>query len=304
MERDGHQNDRPFYDEAWNGFSPYTYDRMGRGTLYIEAACVSLLGGVQPGPLRHYLLDVFGSGATDDGFIQRFQLLVYPDTSEDWVYVKRWPDNEARRRVYQIFATLADLDPLAVGARAPGEYDKAFAFFQFTEEAQAAFDAWYTALNLRIRARTNLEHPVILGHLTKYPKLVPALALLIHLVDCVAYGRGGPISLAATETAIRWSPFLEAHARRVYETVSNPGRQAAAVLGEKIKAGVLPSPFRARTVYRKVWAGLTTIEEVTAACHVLEDLHWLQAVEKLPTVRGGARTTEYVIHPKFPRTKS
>jgi putative DNA primase/helicase len=301
MDREGHQNDRPFYDEAWNGDGDYTYDRMERGTLYIEAACVSILGGIQPGPLRHYLLDVFGSGATDDGFIQRFQLLVYPDITDDWKYVKRWPDSEARRRAVQVFTALADLDPVIIGARKPGEYDKAFAFFQFAEEAQAAFDTWYTDHNVRVRLQHGAEHPVVLGHLNKYPKLVPALALLMHLVDCVDHGRGGPVSLAATETAIRWSRYLEAHARRVYETVSNPGRQAAAALGEKIKAGALPSPFVARTVYRKAWSGLTKREEVVAACNVLEELHWIRAMEKLPTERGGAPTTEYTIHPSLPR---
>ena len=33
--------------EAWNGTGAYTYDRIGRGTLHIRAACVSVLGVVQ-----------------------------------------------------------------------------------------------------------------------------------------------------------------------------------------------------------------------------------------------------------------
>ena len=71
MERPGHENDRAFYCEAWNGTSAYTYDRIGRGTLHIRAACVSVLGGIQPGPLERYLREVFG-GRGDDGLIQRF----------------------------------------------------------------------------------------------------------------------------------------------------------------------------------------------------------------------------------------
>src|SRR5215470_20392239 len=39
MDRPGHENDRAFYCEAWNGTGPYTYDRIGRGTLHIRAAC-------------------------------------------------------------------------------------------------------------------------------------------------------------------------------------------------------------------------------------------------------------------------
>jgi hypothetical protein len=67
-DRRGHENDRAFYCEAWNGTGAYTYDRIGRGTLHIRAACVSVLGGIQPGPLERYLRDVFG-GRGDDGLI-------------------------------------------------------------------------------------------------------------------------------------------------------------------------------------------------------------------------------------------
>ena len=48
MERPGHENDRAFYCEAWNGTSAYTYDRIGRGTLHIRAACLSVLSGRRP----------------------------------------------------------------------------------------------------------------------------------------------------------------------------------------------------------------------------------------------------------------
>src|SRR4029453_7681695 len=39
LDRDGHESDRSFYLEAWNGTNSYTYDRIGRGTLPIKAAC-------------------------------------------------------------------------------------------------------------------------------------------------------------------------------------------------------------------------------------------------------------------------
>ena len=64
-DRPGHENDRAFYCEAWNGTSAYTYDRIGRGTLHIRAACLSVLGGLQPGPLERYLREVFGGRGHD-----------------------------------------------------------------------------------------------------------------------------------------------------------------------------------------------------------------------------------------------
>jgi len=71
MDREGNENARAFFCEGWNGNSSYTYDRIERGTIYIAACCLSKLGGIQPGPLRHYLKEVFGSGERDDGFVQR-----------------------------------------------------------------------------------------------------------------------------------------------------------------------------------------------------------------------------------------
>src|SRR5438128_6910695 len=109
MDRPGHENDRAFYCEAWNGTSAYTYDRIGRGTLHIRAACLSVLGGIQPGPLERYLRAVFG-GRGDDGLLQRFQLAVWPDGAGPWRHVDRWPDAAARARVVEILPRLTPLD--------------------------------------------------------------------------------------------------------------------------------------------------------------------------------------------------
>jgi Protein of unknown function (DUF3987) len=115
MDRRGHENDRAFYCEAWNGTGAYTYDRIGRGTLHIRAACVSVLGGIQPGPLERYLRDVFG-GRGDDGLIQRFQLAVWPDVAGRWQNVDRWPDAAARGRAIEVFQRLNGLEAATVGA--------------------------------------------------------------------------------------------------------------------------------------------------------------------------------------------
>ena len=61
------------------------------GTLRIEAACVSILGAITPGPLSAYLREAL-DGLCDDGFIQRFQVSVYPEPSPIW----RGPSSENR----------------------------------------------------------------------------------------------------------------------------------------------------------------------------------------------------------------
>ena len=56
LDKDGRENDLTFYLEAWGGNAlSFTYDRIGRGTIFIPNPCVSILGGIQPGPLRSWL---------------------------------------------------------------------------------------------------------------------------------------------------------------------------------------------------------------------------------------------------------
>ena len=80
LERQGRESERAFYLECWSGDTSFTIDRIGRGSIHVEHCCVSLFGGIQPARLRAYLADALRDGPSNDGLIQRFQLLVWPDT--------------------------------------------------------------------------------------------------------------------------------------------------------------------------------------------------------------------------------
>ncbi len=291
LEREGHENDRAFYCEAWNGDGSYVYDRIGRGTIYIKAACVSMLGGIQPGPLQAHLQEVFGRGTTDDGLIQRFQLMVYPDIVGAWTNFDRWPSTEAKNRVFQIFRQLAELDIVLLGA-VQGE---GLPYLRFTAEAQDVFNGWRGELERRLR--TSDDHPVIQSHLAKYRSLMPSLALLFHVIDCVEQRTGGFVSEQAARKAVAWCAYLEAHARRVYQSITAASATAASALAAKIAAGQLTSPFRARTVYQKGWAGLSEMVQIDRALDFLEELRWVRRMEAPSTVRGGRPTVEYLVNP-------
>jgi putative DNA primase/helicase len=293
MERPGHENDRAFYCEAWNGTGAYTYDRIGRGTLHIRAACVSVLGGIQPGPLERYLREVFG-GHGDDGLIQRFQLAVWPDVGRRWRNVDRWPDADARTRVVEIFQRLNRLEPAALGAEELTP--EALPFLRFEAEAQAHFDTWRAALEQTLRAEE--EHPVLLSHWAKYRSLMPSLALIFQLIDAVDAGTSGPVARAAAERATAWCTYLEAHARRLYAILTDAARVAAAVLATKITHGRVASPFTAREVYRNEWAGLTEPRVVQGALEGLAELGWIRA-EAVRARDGGRPTVRFRINPRL-----
>ena len=61
----GAAKDRAFWLESFNGGS-YSTNRIGRGSVFIENLSVSMLGGIQPEPMRKLSED-----GSDDGLLQR-----------------------------------------------------------------------------------------------------------------------------------------------------------------------------------------------------------------------------------------
>ncbi len=100
LDKQGREGDRAFYLESWNGTGSFDVDRIGRGSLHVPALCLSILGTIQPGSLSSYVWAATQGKEGDDGLLQRFQLLVWPDTLKEWRNVDRWPDAEAKGRAY------------------------------------------------------------------------------------------------------------------------------------------------------------------------------------------------------------
>jgi Protein of unknown function (DUF3987) len=272
LDREGHESDLAFYLEGWNGAGRFVYDRIGRGTIEIEAACVSILGGIQPGPLAHYLHATLEGGVGDDGFMQRFQLLVWPDVSPEWTNVDRWPEHAAKQRAYAVFTRLNAVDSATLGAECDEDLG-GIPYLRFDPEAQELFTEWRSELEYRLRH--DEEHPAIEAHLAKYRSLIPSLALLIHLAE----GSGNPVGMFALERACAWAEYLEGHARRIYSRGLAPDYVAARALAARILKGDLPSEFTLRDVYRPQRSALSARDEAVKAVDVLLDLRWPREVK-------------------------
>ncbi|MQM38450.1 hypothetical protein KBTX_02461 [wastewater metagenome] len=285
LEREGRESSRAFYLEAWNGTGGFTYDRIGRGTIDIEAACISILGGIQPGRLSEYLRAAIDGGAGDDGLIQRFQLMVWPDMPAEYRDVDRWPDGEAKREARAVFERLDAIDPEALGADTE---DGGIPFLRFDGAAYERFTDWRVELERRIRHGN--EHPAFESAIAKHRSLVPSLALLFHLADAPD---GGRVTDRALLMALAWCEYLEEHARRLYAPALDPALHAARELDRHIRRGELPNPFRERDVYRKGWR-LLDRKGTREALDYLEDLGRVAGV----TIDGPGRpTTTWYIHP-------
>ncbi len=263
LDKEGREGSRQFYLTAWNGDSRYTYDRIGRGTVEIEAACVSILGTIQPGPLSKYLYGALHQGVADDGLLQRFQITVWPDILSKWRNVDRPPDPKARDEAWRVYERLDALDPEVIGATLPPE--GGIPYIRFAQPAQEVFNTWREGLEQRLR--TGDDHPAFEAHLAKYRSLVPSIALICHLVDSP---EDGEVAEDAVWRAIGWAAFLESHARRLFAPALDPTLAAAVELDRRILKGDLKIPFTARDVYRKGWR-LLTRESTQLALEYLAD---------------------------------
>ena len=292
LDKPGREGERAFALEAWAGDSSFTVDRIARGTIHVPHCCMSMLGGIQPGRLRSYLVDALKDGPSNDGLIQRFQLLVWPDTAPAWHYVDRVPDAASEQQAARIFGKLVKLD-----AENPAR-------FRFAPDAQELFIEWLTDLEAKVRGGE--LHPALISHLSKYRSLMPTLAVLFHLAEAAlaeAAGRGGEadtVRLKHAQQAAAWCEYLESHARRVYSCIVTPRLRAARELADKIKRRKVGADgfFSCRDVYLKGWSGLDSPEAVKQAAEVLQDAGWVRdlAGEKSGPF-GGRPSNRYQVNP-------
>jgi hypothetical protein len=287
-DKDGHEEDKAFYLEGWNGTGSFNIDRIGRGSLHIKNLCISVFGGIQPELLERYLSGI-SSSLDNDGRIQRFQVLVYPN-SVPWQWRDRYPVKGAREAVRDLFDRLAVFDPLQDGAASADDFVK-LPHFHFDDAAQEIFVEWCAELNLvHIASETN---PMMQQHFGKFEKLFCSIALILHLAE----GSIGPVKAHSALRAAAWCEYLTGHARRVYGLIEAARITTARMVSRRLTERKLDDGFTVRDVVRKQWAGITTTMQAEAALGILEDHFHIQSSETInPT---GRPTTRYSINPKI-----
>jgi len=112
--------------------------------------------------LRAYFSDALAGGPSDDGLFQRFQILVWPDTPRDWKLIDRPPNARALVAAERVFSVLVNLSvdsPVSM---------------RFDGDSQTLFYSWLGELEHRIRGES--MSPILVSHIAKYRRLMPALA--------------------------------------------------------------------------------------------------------------------------------
>ncbi len=289
-ESEGHEGDRAYYLEGWNGTGSYNSDRIGRGEQFVKNHCLSILGGIQPDKMETYLSHI-ASNLDNDGRVQRFQVMVFPEPVP-WQWRDRHPVEGVREAVRDIFDRLSEFDPVQAGACPADDFVK-LPHFYFDDAAQEIFIEWCSDLNLNQIVK---EHdPMMKQHLGKFEKLFCSLALILHLSE----GNKGPVKADSALRAAAWCEYLAGHARRIYSMVEGARVSTANMLLRRIQEGKLETGFTVRTIRQKNWSGATSNMQIEAALSTLEAHHCVRGID---SVNGGRPTTTYEVNPALIRS--
>lgn len=283
------KQDRAFYLKGWNGTGTHTVDRIGRGSMRIKNMCLSVMGGTQPSKISGMVDEVL-SGRNDDGLLQRFGALVFPDALNSYEYVDDPPRavQEARR----IFRKLNELDPATEGFKRLTDDAGGYFFLQFDAEAQVFFRQWITDLENNRRAFVGFVGNLPVSHISKFRGLMPKLALIFQLIDYVS-GEDSrrAISIDNARLAAEWCEFFTSHASRLYGSLGNGEFTAAKRVLTAIKSGEIQPRFTPREIQQKGWSALTSKESINSALNVLEEYHWVRR----HTIKTGGRPSTVFI---------
>ena len=173
----GGQKDRGFWLQAFHG-GPYAVDRIKRGSALIENLSISLLGGIQPEPMRKVAAE-----SVDDGLIQRLIPLVL----RSGVAGRDAPTGEGAESYAALIGHLHD------SPEPPAPYQFSDAALALREELERK--------HLELMSCEVINRKLA-AHIGKYDGLFARLCLLWHMIE------GAPGLVIEEPTALRVARFM------------------------------------------------------------------------------------------------
>lgn len=283
----GREEDRAFYIKAYDGSHYHPMDRVKRGTTMLPRLCISILGAIQPDIFKKIFSDILKDGLSSDGFVPRFQMMIYPKLKNKWENIKRGVDIQAQDRVAKIFKNLSEL--IFEEQEIESIPYKDIPVMKFSSEAQAIFDNWLET-NINHQRSGAEENSLMRAYLDKNRKLVPALAMNFQIIDyCDPENinqKSLRISKSSLERALQWRNYLETHARKIFGESAHNGLILAHSIAKKIREGKIENGMTMRDFKRKCWGKSNDDKIRTAAFDILKEHNWL-LIEKInPNGKG------------------
>lgn len=267
----GSAKDRAFWLQSFNGGS-YTVNRVGRGSSMIENLSVSLLGGIQPEPIR-----AIAAESHDDGLLQRlFPIVLRP--------ARLGLDMPTPAVAAEYDALVERLHNL----RKPMRGSWSEVPVRFDAEAQAVWQD-VTTRNFEMVEAWESVNKKIAAHIGKLDGLFARLCLVWH---CIESTGPRPDSVLSGDTAQRVADFMREflfpHALAFYTDVLGLSDRQDALLAT---AGWILSHKPASVTIRDVRRGDRVMRALDnrEADAVLEQLDAFRWLDPVPTVRRDSK---------------
>ncbi|WP_102313082.1 DUF3987 domain-containing protein [Vibrio cyclitrophicus] len=280
--KQGREQLRPLLLEGFNATgSKYVQERKTSEKIVVDSVHVNMLGGIQP-DLLEPLVRERENGKGNDGFIERFQLAVFPDASEAR-YVDTNVDAQVDEKVFKTFEKIAELGV------------KDALNFSFSGEAQNEWDKWQK----RFQANLNEQHKEYRAILVKLPAMVAKLALIFHIyaeaersLD-LDFHPNQSVSVDSFKMALRWVGYLNSHSRKILGLNRLKVDDSVQSLLERLP--LLKGEFTKQKLGQKDWKNLTTARDRNRAIETLEQYGYIKLVLKPKKM--------YLVHPEFCQKK-
>ncbi|MET4258481.1 hypothetical protein ABIC09_003426 [Bradyrhizobium sp. S3.12.5] len=272
----GAAKDRGFWLQAFNG-GPYTINRIGRGAVLIENLSVSLLGGIQPEPIR-----ALAAEAHDDGLLQRLFPIVLGAAGAG--VDKPVPDAAAAYDA--LVARLTRLRKPTGDGSLSSYIETPLRFDDAAQGLRSALAQKY----FEMQCGWESVNKKLASHLGKYDGLFARLCIVFH---CIESEGDRPASVITEDTAKRAATFLEEflfpHAVAFYVDVLGMADRndyvlatAGFILAHKLNVISVREVRRGDRIMRNM-----SIDEARAVLEQLDAFGWLEPV---PSVRHDSTT--------------
>jgi hypothetical protein len=253
----GAANDRGFWLQAYNGGS-YTFDRVKRGSGRIEHLSVSVLGGIQPGPMRKLAADT-----VDDGLIQRLvTIMLRPGSVGRDEELSKAVENYENlvERLHQMQISDVALDDAARAIR--------------EEMERKQHDEW---------PAIEIINKKLAAHFGKYDGIFGRLCLLWHCIENAHTTVPPQVGAGcARRVADFLSQFLARHAIAFYANIyglSDDHDRLTAVAGYILAHKVERLTNRVIQRGDRTMRGLKRFE-IENICHQLDALGWVAEAQR------------------------
>lgn len=287
FKKKGQETTRQFLLEGWNGDCVFTYDILSRPTKIVDPNCLTLLGGIQP-ILVNKILQEMRTNFSDDGFLQRFQLIAFPNEDRTPGFVDKGTDEITQKQMSHLFKSIIDLDPYVFGTK---KENSDVSIVKLDSKAYARFASYMDMNDLEV---FNSDDNAYKSHISKFGKLLSGLIIIFHVLNNIENKQ--PRTYATeieVDMAILWCDLFKEHAKKMYDLNSNVTSVSGICLAKKIIDGSVKNFDSLRTISRKGWKNLNSAKSVEEACFFLEQHNWLKVTENKPSNGRPSSSVEF-----------